>query len=340
MVSDELMLATVRRARGLTQSSLAKLTGVSQATLSKVESGMMQLDPNRLAKIANKLDAPSELLEQPADFAGAPAVVFHRKRASLPVSAASRLRSTLDLVHLQIGALLAGGPIVQVQRNPLPDDGYVTPEEVAREVRRSLGVPRGPIADLVGVLEAAGVAVVRRDLGSVKIDALMSWPPSSRPLVLLGEHAPGDRQRFSTAHEMGHAVMHEMPREDQEAEADRFASELLMPRADIAPHLRELSLARLARLKQEWGVSMAALLRRAHDLGQISDFQYRRLNIELSQAGYRTREPIEVDPETPRLVADRVRGLLAGGASVASLAQLTWMTEDDFRRTYLREDAA
>lgn len=340
MASDELMLATVRVARGMTQASLAKASGVSQATLSKVESGIVQLDATRMAAVAKELGALPELLEQPANFAGAHAVVFHRKRASLPVSAANRLRSTLDLTHLQVGALLAQSATVRVTRTPLPDDGYVTPEEVAQQVRRDLGVAGGPIANLVSVLESAGVAVVRRDLGSVKVDALMSWPPGARPLVLLGEHAPGDRQRFSMAHELGHAVMHDVPRDDQEAEADRFASELLMPRADISSQLRDVSLARLARLKQEWGVSMAALLRRSRDLGEIGDFQYRRLNIELSQAGYRTREPVEIPVEVPRLIECRVRDLLANGATVADLAQLTWMTEDDFRRTYLWEDAA
>lgn len=340
VAKDELMLATVRVARGLTQSSLARLSGLSQATLSKAESGMIRLDATRMATVARVLSAPPELLEQPADFYGAHAVVFHRKRASLPVSAANRLRSTLDLVHLQVGALLAQSAPVRVVRTPLPDDGYVTPEEVAQRVRRELRVSHGPIENLVSVMESAGIAVVRRDLGSVKVDALMSWPPGARPLVLLGEHAPGDRQRFSTAHELGHAVMHDVPRDDQEAEADRFASELLMPRADISSQLHDVTLARLARLKQEWGVSMAALLRRSRDLGEISDFQNRRLNIELSQAGYRTREPVDVTPEVPTLVANRVRDLLAGGATPASLARLTWMTEDDFRRTYLGEDAA
>lgn len=82
---------------------------------------------------------------------------------------------------------------------------------------------------------------------------------------------------------------------------------------------------------------MAALLRRARDLGQISDFQYRRGNIELSQSGYRTREPIEITPEEPTLLAARVRERLNDGESVADLARLTWMTESDFRRNYLSE---
>jgi len=255
------------------------------------------------------------------------------------VSVASRLRSEMDLLHLQLGALLGDDVPVRVRRIPLPPDGYVTPEEVAQQVRIDLAVPPGPVRDLVAVLEDAGIAMVRRDLGSAKIDALMSWPPDSRPIVLLGTRAPGDRQRFSVAHEMGHAVMHELPTDDQEAEADRFAAELLMPRADIAPQLRDVTVAKLARLKQEWSVSMAALLRRARDLAQISDSAYRRLNIELSSAGYRTREPVEVPVETPRLVSGRLRVLLDAGCSPLELADAVSMTEDDFTRTYLREIA-
>lgn len=333
------MLSTVRVARGLTQSSLAKKAGISQATISKVESGLVELDPERWADLARVLDAPATLLASTMSHPNGRAVVFHRKRSSLPVSVASRLRSEMDLLHLQLGALLGDDVPVRVRRIPLPPDGYVTPEEVAQQVRIDLAVPPGPVRDLVAVLEDAGIAMVRRDLGSAKIDALMSWPPDSRPIVLLGTRAPGDRQRFSVAHEMGHAVMHELPTDDQEAEADRFAAELLMPRADIAPQLRDVTVAKLARLKQEWSVSMAALLRRARDLAQISDSAYRRLNIELSSAGYRTREPVEVPVETPRLVSGRLRVLLDAGCSPLELADAVSMTEDDFTRTYLREIA-
>lgn len=332
------MLATVRVARGMTQSQLAARTGVSQATLSKAESGLVQLDEQRLAALAQVLDVPAGLLVQHADFAGPQAVVFHRKRASLPVSAAARLRAALDLVQVQVGAVMADAVPLGLDRVPLPEDGYLTPEEVAADVRAALGIPRGPVPDVVGALERAGVAVVARDLGSVKIDALMSWPPGGRPVVLLGSHAPGDRQRFSVAHELGHAVMHEIPTEHQEQEADRFAAELLMPRADIVPELRQVSVPALARLKRRWGTSMAALLRRARDLDQISDAAYRRLNIELSQAGYRTREPVEVPQEQPQLVQRRVRERLDAGERVADLAEQAWMTPDDFRRTYLSEE--
>lgn len=333
------MLSTVRVARGLTQSSLAKASGISQATISKVESGLIDLDAQRWGDLSRALDAPVALLATKVNNPAGRAVVFHRKRSSLPVSVANRLRAELDLLHMQVAALLGHTIPVRIERIALPPDGYVTPEEIAQQIRRELGVPPGPVRDLVGLLESVGIAVVRRDLGSVKVDALMSWPPGSRPVVLLGAHAPGDRQRFSVAHEMGHAVMHELPSDNQETEADRFAAEFLMPRADIGSQLRDVTLAKLARLKPEWGVSMAALLRRARDLAQISDSVYRRLSIELSSAGYRTREPVEVPGEEPHLVRDRVFQLLGSGNSPRALADSVSMTEDDFARTYLQEMA-
>lgn len=328
------MLETVRLARGHTQTRLAELSAISQATISKLESGALEVDRARAEKLAGPLDAPVDLLGQPRSILGQPSVIFHRKRSSLAVSAMNRLRTQLDLLHLQVHSLLEDGPAVELRRDPVSDDGYVTPEEVAYRTRRALRLPSGPVENVVDALEAAGVAIVRRDLGSPKIDALMSWPRDGRPVVLLASHAPGDRQRFSLAHELGHAVMHELPSEFQEQEADRFASEFLMPRTDLAGSLRGVTLTRLTRLKQQWRVSMAALLRRARDLGEISDSEYRTLNIEISQAGYRKAEPIEVPSEPPHLLTHRVEQLLAEGRSVDDLASRAWMTTNEFTQTY------
>jgi Zn-dependent peptidase ImmA (M78 family) len=44
---------------------------------------------------------------------------------------------------------------------------------------------------------------------------------------------------------------------------------------------------------------MAALVRRAFDLQQITDRQYKRLNEQLSALGYRTNEPIPLKSEQP-----------------------------------------
>ena len=227
------MLQTVRVAHGLTQAALAKQAGMSQGLLSKAEAGAVELDDERWSRLAEQLDAPVRLLRLPVGSVVEPAVVFHRKRSSLQVSDANRLRARLDLIQLQVRGLVGERVRVGLERVELDDDGWVTPQEAADKVRAALGVPEGPVSDLVATLESGGVAVLRRDLGTTRMDALMSWPKGGRPVVLLGDHAPGDRQRFTVAHELGHAVMHAVPRDDQEMEADQFASQFLMPQQEI-----------------------------------------------------------------------------------------------------------
>jgi Zn-dependent peptidase ImmA (M78 family) len=80
-----------------------------------------------------------------------------------------------------------------------------------------------------------------------------------------------------------------------------------MPARQIRDELTDLNLAKLAKLKAKWRVSMAALIRRARDLDAISDSEYRKLNIDLSAAGYRKNEPVPITPDHPRLFTASVR---------------------------------
>jgi Zn-dependent peptidase ImmA (M78 family)/transcriptional regulator with XRE-family HTH domain len=339
--TGRVMLGTVRVARGLTQAELAKSAGVSQAVLSKAESGLVSLDESRLAALADVLGVPASLLTLPVDEGAVP-YVFHRKRSTLPLSVANRLRAELEWLHLQVAGVVAGEVPVVLARHPLPPDGFESPEEIAREVRASLGVATGPVMDLVQALEAAGVIVIKRPLGSERIDAMVSWPEAHRPVVLLGDHIPPDRQRFSLAHELAHAVMHQVPSETQEVEADRFAAEFLMPAQDIRADLSRgpVTVPALAQLKSKWRVSIAALLRRAWDLDVISDGRYRQLNIELSRAGYRTIEPVLLVDETPTLMGDLVSKRLELGESVADIARDAFLNEEELADLYLRRAAA
>lgn len=334
------IVGTIRLSRGLTQSQVAAKTGISQALLSKAESGMVVLDDERLKLLAEVLDVPVAALRLTRRHLGASSYIFHRKRSTLPVSKANQIRARLDMTHLQVAAILGDTrPPTRLQRTPLPEDGYVTPEDVARDLRDEFSLGHGPIENLVQVLEDAGVAVLRTDLGSTRIDALVSWPPQHWPLVMLSSHAPADRQRFTLAHELGHAVMHEIPTEDQEPEADRFASEFLMPAESIRVDLSEVTIPRLAKLKAKWKVSMAALLRRARDLGQITESQYKQMNIEFSKAGYRKSEPVEIPHESPSMVQRAIENRLGNGESIFEIALAAYMSPSSFERTYRNEAA-
>ncbi len=127
--------------------------------------------------------------------------------------------------------------------------------------------------------------------------------------MFVNRESPRDRLRFSLAHELGHMVMHTLPSPNIEDEADRFAAEFLMPERDIRSDLHDLTLPRLVLLKRYWRVSMAAILKRAEDIGTITANQARYLWQQMGRAGYRTREPVEldVDGEQPALLQELVR---------------------------------
>ncbi len=127
--------------------------------------------------------------------------------------------------------------------------------------------------------------------------------------------------RFDAAHELGHLVMHAdaAPGSSEiETEAHRFAGAFLAP---AEPFLAEwpgwLNWDHIFELKRRWGVSAAALVRRAYDLGALTEASYRRANIRLRQFGQ--EEPAELPPEVPTLL-NRAIELLGDDYPLESLA--------------------
>ena len=90
-----------------------------------------------------------------------------------------------------------------------------------------------------------------------------------------------------------------------ESEAFEFSAELLMPEAAMRKELlAPVTLTSLSKLKPKWGVSIAALIRRAHDLSIITTRQYHYLFHQKTMLGMREREPenLNVPMEKPRLL--------------------------------------
>ena len=335
-------LSLARTARGMTQNELAERSRVSQAYLSKAEKGAVELSGERLAQVADALGYPVEYFAtDPGAEPAATACAFPRKRNSLPTSTEKRVRALLQLTRMQVEPLLDDRvPAVIVPRRDPEDEDWITAVEMAEQVRTQADMPRGPIDNIVQFAERLGVVVVVRDLGNRRLDAIGQWPIGHRPLMLVNASAPADRARFTLCHELGHAVMHTVVRPNQEEEADRFAAALLMPSADARDVFAgEVSLPRLAELKPIWGMSMASLARRAWTAGRISDYRYRQLNIELSAAGYRLTEPIQLRSERPSLLPASLARHLAAGENTISLARRARMKPDEFSSLYL-EDAA
>ena len=142
------------------------------------------------------------------------------------------------------------------------------------------------------------------DFGTPHVDAVSRYVPGLPRFFFINENLPGDRQRLTLAHELGHVIMHQVPHKDMEQQAYQFAAEFLMPKDDIKSQFTRVDIPKLAAMKPYWKVSMAALLMRARDLGKVTKTSERKLWAQMSKAGYRTREPADLDipREHPRLL--------------------------------------
>lgn len=344
------LVSLVREAKGWSQQQLAEAAGVSQAFISKVESGLVDLQGENLQAVSTALECLAQLLTDDTPIQGLEVTCLHHRRrhSKIPAATKRRIEAVTHLTRISVEGLLNGIEIIpEAHLERLDIDEYCgDPEEIARALRVHWRVPAGPIPSVVKLLEAVGVIVVVRDLGTKAQDAVSTWPHDADrpPMMLINAGLPADRQRFTTCHELGHLVMHRLPGEDQEKQADVFAAEFLAPGEDIRPDLAGLTtrdFPRLMELKAKWGISIAALIRRAKDLDIISDRQYKEFQIQLGRMGWRMIEPGTLPAEIPATL-DSVLDthIHEHGYSVSELARTAVMTKDAFIRHYLPSGGA
>lgn len=299
------MIVLARESRGWTQKQLAEAIGVNQATISKYELGSVPPALGHIELIAKALSFSPEFFKQPDQiYALGSSLIFHRKRVRIPMRIQRRIQAEVNLRNMQISRLLHPVEFDHKFLMIPPEAKGDNPERVAREVRRMWGVSSGPIVDLTRIVENAGGIVVHVDFGTHLIDGAHLWIMGMPPVFFMNKLVPGERYRFSLAHEVGHAVMHHLSALNEvEKEANLFASEFLMPRSEIRSDLRSLNLENAARLKKVWKVSMQAIIMRASTMRAISESKKKRLFAAIGAKGYRVNEPWPIPLEKPETLS-------------------------------------
>ena len=335
-------LVALRELRGETQAAVAAAAGITASALSQAERGDTTLSAVNIAKVAQFFKvSPAAFAERREPELEMQPQFRHLRRTSsreqrkaerfvlATAQAASIFRDLVDLPE----PFSFTHPV-----NPeLPiDDVAEQVERAAALTRSELGLPKNkPIGSkLIGRLEAGGVTVVRDRETDRDIDAY-SAVVGQLPVIVLdgGEGSVWDRDNFNLAHELGHLVMHRgIPHtpgtRTVEAQAHRFAGAFLGPAKVLRNVLpRDLDWGCYLELKHEWGMSMAALVRRAKDLGVIDDTMYTRAMKQRSAYGWREVEPGSTDRSlpAPRLLR---RAMSKAEMSPSRLAEQAHLPED------------
>jgi Zn-dependent peptidase ImmA (M78 family)/DNA-binding XRE family transcriptional regulator len=332
------MIEIARISRGFSQAELAEKSGMEQGTLSKLETGLLKPKDDVIDKLTVALGYPLAFFAEEITVLS-PMITHYRKRKSLTNFKLDQIEYNLYIRKHFVKKLLRSANINHKIFHLSPQDH--DPEEIARVTRQRWKLPRGPIPSMVQLLESVGVVVLQIEENDDKLDGEMIPDEDNLPVIYLNRFLTGDRQRFTLAHELAHLIMHggsDIPNLDtSEQEANCFASEFLMPADDIRYQLSEkLSLPQLADLKRYWKVSMAALVRRAKDLNIIDEARYKSLNVQLSAAGYKRKEPeFDVFPDKPTILEQLMDVHLKHlKYTMEDLAKLLCLSIDEMRAMY------
>lgn len=279
-------LRAYRALEEISQEELGDLLGLSPQMISAVEGGRRPFmgDLSVLGYAPDRFELPD--MSEP----------LHRQKASTKVTTRRRAQELLRLageVFTELRGRTEKVPPQSVERLTAPQTTQEL-EDLAVETRYLLRQePEGPIRNLTAAVERAGVCVVPI-VNLEGIDGLSSWVDGV-PVIGISPTMPGDRFRLTITHELAHLTFHLRKSETSEREANRFAGALLFPQAefDVAMTSRPV-LRDFIALKSSWGVSVAALVYRAHELDYIDDQRYRALQIQMSK--WRRSEPAPFDP--------------------------------------------
>lgn len=305
-----------RLAAGLSLRSLGEAVGLSHAAIQKYETGQSVPSSGVLLRLAEVLGVRTEYFFRPTTLVMEG--VSFRKRAGLTKKREDSIRfDVMDKVErrVELEGLFPTPPVSQFKIiESLPDTvtSLDQVETIAESVRDAWGLGLDPIPELLDLLESHGLRVFQLELdGDQKFDGL-AGNVNGFPIVVVGTHWPGDRQRFTLAHELGHCMLNGRIDTDidEESACNRFAGAFLIPKQQVIKKLgfnrtriepRELYL-----LKHEFGISMQALLHRARDLDILSYDRYVGHRKFFNMKGWSRVEPGDQYPPEKSKIFDQM----------------------------------
>ena len=213
-------------------------------------------------------------------------------------------------------------------------------EKAAIDVRGAWELGLDPIQNLTEVLEEHGIRVGSLDT-EAHFEALTLWANETIPVIVVRAGIPGDRQRLSLAHELGHILL--KPAGDDEKMMQCFAGAFLAPapaaRMELGSTRSKLDPIELHMLKHKYGMSMSAWIVRARQLGIISESAAQGLFIAFNKQGWRDQEPGDALPAEPleRMTRQVMQLVTEEVISESRAKEILGRSLDDFRKGFSKE---
>lgn len=331
MIGARLKLARAAAGLSLRQLESELNAMVTAQAIGKYERDEMMPSSTVLIALAKALGVTEDYLLNPADVELVAVEFRKRKLTSARESAEVRARILSEVErYLEIEEILA---IDGRSSSHVPTKGVHAvddAEQAAAWLRSQWKLGEDPIPNLCEFLEEKGVKVcalpLPESVSGVQANVTSATNDVIQVIVVNASH-PGERQRFTLAHELGHLCLEPMSDLDIEEACNRFAGALLMPRVllerEVGKRRSVIWLRELFELKRIFGVSAQAVAYRCRDVGIMGSQAITDVFKIFSQKGWRKVEPAPLEPERPaRFERLCLRALAEGLISESKAAEL------------------
>ena len=277
-------LARLRFERRLTQASLAERAGLSRVALGKIERGVVLPRAGTLSALAAALGVPVRDL-----------VTWVRPLRSVRFRAHSAMHGR-EQILAEVSRWLDAYVWLEGELGERRDfrfqslvagNGSGNPVEVARAAREAMELDsETPVPNICRLLEESGVKILLLDKKRKSFYGFSVGREDGGPAVVVNvwDRISVERWIFTAAHELGHLLLHprefdreatDLP-EETERQADRFASEFLMPEPAF---------------RTEWNATLGfPLVERVLTVKRIFRVSYQTVLYRLVQGGHEGHE--------------------------------------------------
>ncbi|MEZ4720480.1 MAG: XRE family transcriptional regulator [Flavobacteriales bacterium] len=342
-------LKAARKLKGYSLQDLAEaLHGtLSRQALHKYEKGEVEPDTEKILMLSIALGVKPEFFYRTSEVALGE--IEFRKKTSLPTKEIDRVKEiTKDYLtrYLELENIMG---IETEFKNPFDEDrneSYEDATKAAEKLREAWKLGLDPIYNVAELLEDNHIKVVELEVNE-DFDGLQTWVNRTIPVVAYNRVylEKSDRIRFTLLHELCHLLLEKKLKgktlRDKEKYCDQFASAVLLPeeslKAELGHHRVRVFIPELEKIKQQYGVSMQAIVMRATDLGILNpNFKLEFFKM-FSRNGWRKNEPVDYDGQEEATRFDQLvfRALAEDQISMSKAAELKNQRLAEFRRKYI-----
>jgi Zn-dependent peptidase ImmA (M78 family)/DNA-binding XRE family transcriptional regulator len=269
---------------------------INKQALNRLETGDANPDSETLSLLCKALNVTTDYFFRQSNVILDD--IRFRKLKKLPVKEQEKVTAqTVEFLerYLELEDLLGIDNAIKFKPKSYKVTSPKDIELAAQKIRRDWKLGEDPLPNIVEMLEENNVKVYSLDVD--KSFSGMSTIIQDKIAVIVFNHnkeIPIVRQRFTLLHELGHLYLDLSNFDDKQCVkmCDLFAGAMLLPEIKIKQYLGEkrsqIIMKELYLIGEQYGISLAAIMYRAVNLGIISPSYHKFFIIKYNQ--YNTKE--------------------------------------------------